>query len=221
MSTVGLEGSILNRFMSVGTCSPCVQLGDHISLCMQFAPIWGISVSEVACNSLVTWVPENRVAIILIALGNNCTAVWVADTGKIYYATETISLPSEVPAGTVLLANYTEDVKGSYREPRVLVYDVVAWGSSTNPYGYDNMRSVSAEDRYRKLREELGPLLQADKTLKASLENQPSNTIVLQWVGFKEGALQFLYGGLAVGHSVATLVQLSDEDAVMPLILEC
>jgi hypothetical protein len=223
----GLEGTILNRFMAVATCSPCVQLGDHIGMCMDFSPVWGTPVSEVAPNSLVTWVPKNRVAIILIALGNNCTAVWVAETGKFYYATDTISLPPAVPAGTVLLANYTEDGKETYRQPRVLVYDVAAWGSASvgddslpDSYSYDNMRSVSPEDRYRKLREDFDPLLKCDK-FNVPVQSQSNNTIVLQWVGFKQGAQHFLDGRVVVGHDVETLLKLSEVDALMPELLDC
>jgi hypothetical protein len=221
MSTAGLSGSILNRFMTVGTCSPCVQLGDHISICMDFGPVWGVHIDEVSADSLLTWVPKHRVAIMLIALGQNCTAVWVADTGKIFYATDTISLPTGVPAGTILLANYTEDVKGTYREPRVLVYDVVAWGAAhDSPYSYDNMRSVTPEDRYRKLREDFDPLLKSNQLLKQLHGDKSSNTIVLQWVGFKQGAVQFLNGGVKVGHDVDTLLQLSDTDALCPVVIE-
>jgi len=231
----GKYGNILDRFMTLGTCGPCVELGDHISLCMDFKFVVGKRSSEVGASSLVTWVPKDRVSIILIALGNSCTAVCVVDTKKIYYATGTISLPPDVPAGTMLLGHYTEDSKGTYREPRVLIYDVICWGAKpdsmavdyqcNNRYEYRNMQKVEACDRYRMLREDFDDLLKAEK-LRVLLATPPdtpprSATIVLQWVGFVGAASRFLHGGIDVGHDVSTLLQLSDEDALHPEILEC
>jgi hypothetical protein len=229
----GKYGNILDRFMTLGTCGPCVELGDHIALCMEFYFLNGVS-SNVSGSSLVTWVPKDRVSIILIALGNCCTAVCICATKEIYYATGTISLPPGVPAGTMLLAHYTEDLKGMHREPRVLVYDVLCWGAkpdmmdideSASRYEYRNMQYVNAGDRYRMLREDFDTLLKTEN-LRVLLTAHPdapphSSTIVLQWVGFVGAASQFLNGGIDVGHAVSSLLQMSDIDAVHPILLDC
>jgi hypothetical protein len=234
----GKYGNIMDRFMTLGTCGPCVELGDHISICMEFSFINNKPMSHVGENSLLTWVPQDRVPIILVALGNSCTAVCIVETKKIYYASNVISLPGDVPAGSILLAHYTEDLIGSYREPRVLVYDVVCWGvtldvmkvdnlcsNRSNRYQYRNMQNVSASDRYSLLRDDFDDLLKADDVrnlLNASPDAPPrSRTIVLQWVGFASAASQFLHGGINVGHCVSTLLQLSDQNALNPEILDC
>jgi hypothetical protein len=218
-SVVSGTDGILNRFLYVGTCSPCMAVGDHVELCMQFELSPPEDLAGVGDTSLVTWVPKTRVAILLVALGDTCTAVYVVATGRMFYATETISLPSGVPAGTILLAHYTEDMRGSYREPRVLVYDVACWGHGTHAHQYENLRSVPPQDRYRLLRDEFTPLLAADKARKCS--TNASSTIVLQWVGYKAGACQFLHGGVQVGHEVETLLALSHTDALRPTVLRC
>jgi hypothetical protein len=200
------ECNILSRFMTLGTCGPCVEMGDHFDMCLQFS-IGAVNGKDAAEKTLWTWVPRSRVSILLIALGNACTAVYVQETGKTYYATDTISLPPTVPAGSVLIAQYTEDVQGMYRAPRVLVYDVAAWGTGTLRHQYEDLRAVNPEDRYRILREDFDCLV------------SKGCAILLQWVGYREGAQQFLDGGVNVGHEVSTLLQLSTENALRPLWL--
>jgi hypothetical protein len=234
-STCGGNGNILDRFMTLGTCGPCVEIGDHVSLCMDFKFQSG-RLSDVGEHSLVTWVPKNRVSVMMIALGNCCTAVYIVETKHIYYASDTISLPSDVPAGTILLANYTEDLKDNYREPRVLVYDVICWGAKPDSmdiggypggmrYKYTNMQYVHADDRYTLLREDFGDMLEKEKLrnlLHAHPDTPPrSSTIILQWVGFASAASQFLHGGIQVGHEVSTLLQLSDSNALHPVLMDC
>jgi hypothetical protein len=222
--------------MTLGTCGPCVELGDHISICMEFEFKSGLRLKEVGERSLVTWVPKDRVSLIMIALGNSCTAVCVVETKQIYYASDTISLPADVPAGTILLANYTEDLKDKYREPRVLVYDVICWGAKPDSvdmggypgdtrYKYINMQYVDACDRYTLLREDFDDMLKKEK-LRVLLNARPdapprSSTIILQWAGFADAASQFLHGGIQVGHDISTLLQLSDVDALHPVLLDC
>jgi hypothetical protein len=212
-----MDGNVLRRFMTIGTCGPCVQLGDYIDKCMEFNPTGTIEETELCNMSLVTWVPQCRVPILLISLGDACTAVCIQETGNVYYATETISLPAKTPAGCILLAHYTEDVIDSHRRPRVLVYDVATWGTSMSSSAYaqriqyEDLSTVAPKERYRILREELGPLLHSCTAT--------SNTIVLQWVGYIDGARKFLDGTIHVGHEVETLLELSRENALRPKLL--
>jgi hypothetical protein len=212
-----IDGNILRRFMTVGTCGPCVQLGGYIDKCIAFDPTQTIEETELCDKSMMTWVPRFRVPILLISLGDACTAVCIQETAKVYYASDTISLPPKTPAGCILLAHYTEDVIDSYRRPRVLVYDVVTWGTSMSPSSFmqmiqcEDLSTVRPEERYRILREEFDPLLRSS--------TDTSNTIVLQWVGYKEGARKFLDGTMHVGHEVETLLELSEENALRPRLL--
>jgi hypothetical protein len=204
-----LKYNIHSRFMILGTCGPCVELGDHIERCIEFDISQTVAITEVSDTSLLTWVPRNRVPILLISLGDSCTAVFVRSTGKCYYASETVALPHDIPAGCTLLAHYTEDVGPEGNSPRVLIYDVATWGSGTNRTQYVDLRNTNVHDRYRILREEFDPLLKGMKETK----------VVLQWCGYLEGAREFLNGSVAVGHEVETLVKLSSENAMKPIFV--
>jgi hypothetical protein len=204
-----LEHTIRSRFMILATCGPCVELGDHIDKCIEFNVSNTVAMTEVADLNLVTWVPRNRVPILLISLGDACTAIFVPETGKCYYASETVALPRNTPAGCILLAHYTEDQGVECRSPRVLIYDVATWGSGTNRMQYVDVTRVNPHDRYRILREEFDPLLK-----------QTNHThTVLQWCGYLEGARQFINGTMPVGHEVETLLELSTENALKPRIV--
>ena len=204
-----LVHTIGSRFMILATCGPCVELGDHIATCMEFDVSETIAITDIPPTNLVTWVPRNRVPILLISLGDSCTVVFVQETGKFYYASETVALPHNMPAGSILLAHYTEDDGIGCRSPRVLIYDVAAWGSGTNRTQYVDVTKVNPHDRYRILREEFDPLLK---------ENNNTKT-VLQWCGYLEGARQFLNGTMPVGHDVETLLELCTENALRPRIV--
>jgi hypothetical protein len=204
-----LEHTIRSRFMILATCGPCVELGDHIARCLEFDVSQTVAMTEVAETSLVTWIPRNRVPILLISLGNASTAVFVQETGKCFYASEIVALPHNIPAGCILLAHYTEDISPGSRSPRVLIYDVATWGSGTNRMQYVDVSTVNVYDRYRILREEFDPLLR---------ETKHTHT-VLQWCGYLQGARQFLDGTVAVGHEVETLLELSRENSLIPRIV--
>lgn len=204
-----LKNTIRSRFMILATCGPCVELGDHIERCLEFDISNTLAITEVAETSLMTWVPRNRVPILLISLGDACTAVFVQETGKCYYASETVALPHNIPPGCILLAHYTEDIGPVSPSPRVLIYDVATWGSGTNRMQYVDVAKVNSHDRYRILREEFDPLLKGMKDTQT----------VLQWCGYLQGARQFLDGTVRVGHEVETLLELSNENALKPRIL--
>jgi hypothetical protein len=201
--------SIRSRFMILATCGPCVELGDYVAKCMEFDVSDTIAITDIPATNLVTWVPLNRVPILLISLGDSCTVVFVQETGKFYYASETVALPHNIPAGCILLAHYTEDDGIGCRSPRVLIYDVATWGSGTNRMQYVDVTTVNPHDRYRILREEFDPLLKQAKNTKT----------VLQWCGYVEGARQFLNGNVSVGHDVETLLELCTENALRPRLV--
>ncbi|KAJ1468615.1 hypothetical protein T484DRAFT_1754993 [Baffinella frigidus] len=204
-----LEHTIRSRFMILATCGPCVELGDHIGKCMEFTTSNTVAITDIPSTNLVTWVPRNRVPILLISLGDACTAVFVQETGKCFYASETVALPHNIPAGCILMAHYTEDHGPEFRSPRVLIYDVVTWGSGTNRLQYVDVTTVNPHDRYRILREEFNPLL----------KHTDNTNTVLQWCGYVEGAREFLDGAMVVGHEVETLLELSTENALRPRLV--
>jgi hypothetical protein len=205
-----LEHTIRSRFMILATCGPCVELGDHIGKCMEFQPFGTVAITDIPETNLVTWVPRSRVPILLISLGDACTAVFVQETGKCYYASEAVALPHNTPAGSIILAHYTEDTGIAFRSPRVLIYDVATWGSGTNRMQYVDVTNVNPYDRYRILREELNPLL---------LQTDDTNNTILQWCGYVEGAREFVNGTINVGHEVETLLELSTENALTPRLV--
>jgi hypothetical protein len=203
-----VEANIDYRFMTCATLGPCVEIGDELAISMEFDTsrtelyndFMAMDEENTANGSdrkLVTWLPEYRVPILLIALGDDCTAVYIQSKKQMFYASDMISLPAGVPAGTILIANYTEDLTvDNVRMPRVLVYDVATWGLSEKKHVFEDFRSIAPAARYKLLRKEF------EKLLRAS----PNKTIILQWVGFVEGALKFTTGEIPVGHSVSSMV---------------
>ena len=207
-----LRNTVLDRFMIIGTCGPCVELGAHIAPCLAFDPMSLINESEVPSTTLCTWNPKHKVEILLIQLDECCSVVYVLEKNSFYYATEVTALPSNTPPGSILVACYTEDVMPSHKEPRILIQDVVTWGVGNNVV--EQLRTIHVEDRYRILREEFSPLL---------LQNRTGNNsaiyvqyLVLQWCGYHDAAKGFVNGTIAVGHEVEGLTMLREFDALRP-----
>ena len=153
-----------------------------------------------------TWLPKEYVSIALLQIEGSITVVYVPEKQSMFYASEVTKLPQGVPVGTVLVGVYTEDSHVSHRTPRVLVHDVLSWGSHSRPVS--PLATHTACKRYSCLRENLLPLL------------QDSRYIVLQWCGFLPAARKFLTGGVSVGHEVGGLVAMFDNAAGAPFALK-
>lgn len=220
---------IMDRFLIVGTSAPCVRVGPHVGQCTQYAPPmspsretdpplqWGKdNDGDQDSDALFTWLPQHRVSILLCKISAHSTVVYVCATELFFYASNVTSLPSSTPAGTILAAVYTEDVHGSHREPRVLVNDVLFWGSGCDSWGLprsEDLTETPANDRYRVLRERFGPQLQ-----------QESCCIVLQWLGYRNAAKRFLPihahdNAIKVGHKVGGLLTVHASSALHPSVV--
>jgi hypothetical protein len=205
-----LQNTILERFMIIGTCGPCVEIGDYIAPCVAFDPSAHVREAQVSSGTLCTWNPKHKVAILLVQLDQCCTVVYVTAKNSFYYATEVTALPSNTPAGSILVACYTEDVMPSHKEPRVLIHDVVTWGVGNAVV--EQLRTIHVTDRYRILREEFAPLLHQTTVAKATHVQY----LVLQWCGYIDAAKSLINGTVNVGHDVDGLLMLRENDALRP-----
>ena len=207
-----LKNSLLDRFMIIGTCGPCVEIGAYIAPCLAFEPSSLIKESEVPSTTLCTWNPKHKVNILLVQLDKCCTVVYVVARNSFYYATEVTALPNKTPPGSILVACYTEDVLESHKEPRVLVQDVVKWGVGNDVV--EELRTIHVADRYRILREEFLPLLSHHRTSGTGAVYV--QYLVLQWCGYLDAARGFIRGTISVGHEIDGLIMLRDNDALRP-----
>ena len=210
-----LNNTILDRFMIIGTCGPCVEFGAHVAPCLAFDPSSLIKESEVSSTTFCTWNPKHKVNILLMQLDQCCTVVYVLEKNSFYYATEVTALPSLTPSGSILVACYTEDVMPSHKEPRILIQDVVSWGIGNDMV--EQLRTIHVADRYRILREELSPLLSQNRLNENSAKYV--QYLVLQWCGYHDAAKGFMNGSVAVGHEVDGLIMLRDNDALRPCVI--
>ena len=210
-----LDNTILDRFMIIGTCGPCVEIGAYVASCLKFDPSSLIKEVQVPGTTLCTWNPKYKVNILLIQLDQCCTVVYVVAKNSFYYATEVTALPSKTPPGSILVACYTEDVKPSHKEPRVLISDAVVWGIGNGKV--EELRTLHVADRYRILREEFGPLLSHNQTDENS--RVYVQYLVLQWCGYMDAAKGFVLGTITVGHEIDGLVMLRDNDALRPCLI--
>jgi len=211
-----LDNTLLDRFMLIGACGPCVEIGDHIARCVAFDPSGRVREEDVKGTTLCTWNPKHKVHLLLAQLDECCTVVYVVEKNSFYYATEVTALPSNTPPGSILVACYTEDVMVSHKEPRVLIHDVVTWGVGNGVV--EQLRTLHVADRYRILREEFAPLLvRKSRTTQGAIQTASTmQYCVLQWCGFLDAAKGFVNGTVPVGHEVDGLIMLRENDALRP-----
>jgi hypothetical protein len=218
MKKFSLDNTLLDRFMLIGTCGPCVEIGGHIASCVAFDPSGRVREGEVKRGTLCTWNPKHKVHLLLVQLDECCTVVYVVEKHSFYYATEVTALPSNTPTGSILVACYTEDVMPTHKEPRVLIHDVVTWGVGNAVV--ESLRTLHVTDRYRILREEFAPLLVQKRTTTQGVQAAcPVQYCVLQWCGFLDAAKGFVNGSIEVGHEVDGLLMLRENDALRPCMV--
>lgn len=122
--------------------------------------------SEKDCHRLATWLPRERVPVVLYVDDIGRTTVSVM--GRLYVARECVMLDRVLSRNTAVLAHFTEDVKDGRCESRVLVYDLALWNG-------EETGGMQPRERYSVLQ----GLLRKTKGL-----------VSLQWAGDEDGAVR-------------------------------
>ena len=154
-----------------------------------------------------TWVPSGGVFVTLMKLDNGATVVYDHRHDRLFFASPRAILGPAIPAGTALLAIYSEDGVGTlHAVPWLLVFDVLAMG-------WKRMDGIPASQRYDILR---GPL----KALCVTEDHGVGKSLLrLHWVGKFICAPHILDGSMKLPHSVESFVLLRDSSPVVVDIL--
>lgn len=147
-------------------------------------------------NRYFTWRPSRSVFLSLCRDDSFGTIVHIYATGCSYFATPSCMLPCRVPAGSVVLGQYIEDVDPVTMSlsPRVLLFDLPMMG-------YCDMSGVPARDRYAALR----------RCMAGSEDGTPGCMLKVQWVGEYSCASVITQGHMQLPHPVQSLLVLRDD----------
>ncbi len=188
--------SCTHRAVALLMSEECTDIGEHYKYFQSVMFIRGRKTDE----AWTTWLPKERMPLVIhIGEGGKIRIFTEHMKQKSFHASENLGILGTLAPGTVLLANYTEDmtkdpnerVMGSHFNeksgaPRVLIYDIAKDGAQ--------LLRVGSKQRYELLRSRLECVI------------PEGHFMTIQWAGPYKNACKLTMGEVSIPHQIECLV---------------